>query len=181
MNNHISNNIISNWVFAYGSLMWRPNFKYSEMIPAVINGWQRDMCIISIHYRGTSSKPGLVSGLKPGGRCQGRAYKVSDKDLNDVVKYLDARELITNVYTPEYKEIVLKDNRIVKARVYISNVSHKHYVGNISENEKVNFLTQGIGSEGRSIEYLKNIIEQLSKLEIVDQGLIHLLQLCNKP
>ena len=31
MNNHISNNIISNWVFAYGSLMWRPNFKYSEM------------------------------------------------------------------------------------------------------------------------------------------------------
>ena len=94
---------------------------------------------------------------------------------------LDARELITNVYTPEYKEIVLKDNRIVKARVYISNVSHKHYVGNISENEKVNFLRQGIGSEGRSIEYLKNIIEQLSKLEIVDQGLIHLLQLCNKP
>ena len=176
-----SNNAISNWIFAYGSLMWRPNFQYSEMIPAIINGWQRDMCIISIHYRGTPNKPGLVSGLKPGGRCHGRAYKVSDEDLDSIIHYLDDRELITNVYTPEYKEITLQDNRIVKARVYISNVYHKHYVGNISDNEKTSYIKQGVGSEGRSIQYLKNIIDQLSKLEIVDKGLNNLLQLCKNP
>ena len=181
MNINISAHTVSNWVFAYGSLMWRPNFQYSEMIPAIINGWQRDMCIISVHYRGTLSKPGLVSGLESGGSCHGRAYRVSDEDLDSVIHYLDDRELITNVYTPEYKEITLQDNRIVKARVYISNIYHKHYAGNISDNEKISLIKQGIGSEGRSIQYLKNIIEQLSKLEIADSGLNKLLKLCEKP
>ena len=177
MDSQIKSNQDYNWVFAYGSLMWRPNFSFIEVIPAHIDGWHRDMCIISIHYRGTSDVPGLVSGLRPGGSCQGRAYRISDRDIEEVIKYLDERELITNVYLPEKKEIILADDRVVKARVYISNLSHEHYVGHLSLSEKVNYLMQVSGSEGRSIDYLSNIIDQLNKLKIEDEGLIEVMRL----
>jgi len=150
------------------------------MFSARIDGWHRDMCIISIHYRGTPAVPGLVSGLRPGGFCQGRAYRISDDEIEKVIEYLDKRELITNVYVPEYKDVILIDGRVVKARVYISNLSHKHYVGHLPLDDKVNYLIQGNGSEGRSIEYLSNIIEQLKRLEIVDKGLKEMLLLCEK-
>ena len=72
---------------------------------------------------------------------------------------------------PEEKDIILADDRVVRARVYISNLSHKHYVGHLSISDKVNYLMQGSGSEGRSIDYLSNIIDQLNKLKIEDEGL----------
>src|SRR5262249_27187696 len=57
------------WVFAYGSLMWRPGFDYLEARPALLRGYHRAFCITSIHYRGSVDCPGLVLGLDRGGSC----------------------------------------------------------------------------------------------------------------
>src|SRR3954466_4710161 len=54
-------------VFGYGSLMWRPDFPYIEIVPAALHGYHRAFCIRSTHYRGTREKPGLVLGLDRGG------------------------------------------------------------------------------------------------------------------
>src|SRR5262250_1346335 len=65
------------WVFAYGSLMWRPGFAFLERQPALLRGYHRAFCVYSHHYRGTAARPGLVLGLDRGGSCRGRAYRVA--------------------------------------------------------------------------------------------------------
>ncbi|MEQ8508570.1 MAG: gamma-glutamylcyclotransferase [Rhodospirillaceae bacterium] len=172
----LNNSNADYWVFGYGSLMWRPGFPFAEMAPARLNGWRRDMCIQSIHYRGTPDVPGLVSGLTPGGECLGRAYKISPDDVEQVVAYLDERELVTDVYLTQHLDVDLLDGRSVPARVYVADTNHDQFAGHWSVTEKIKYLLQGTGSEGRSIEYLSNIVEQLELLKIADPGLVDLLR-----
>ena len=54
------------WVFAYGSLMWRPGFDFIEKRAALLKGYHRAFCIASTHYRGSVEHPGLVLGLDRG-------------------------------------------------------------------------------------------------------------------
>jgi glutathione-specific gamma-glutamylcyclotransferase len=63
-------------IFAYGSLMWRPDFEYVNSSLGTITGCHRRLSIISHHYRGTPEKPGLVLGLDTGGSCVGVLYEV---------------------------------------------------------------------------------------------------------
>ena len=55
------------WIFAYGSLIWDPEFSYAESEPALLRGYHRSFCLYSYDYRGTPAQPGLVLGLDRGG------------------------------------------------------------------------------------------------------------------
>jgi len=169
-------NALDYWIYGYGSLMWRPGFHFVEMAPAELRGWRRDMCIQSIHYRGTPELPGLVGGLTPGGSCKGRAFRVLQEDVDEVIAYLDERELITDVYLPEHHEIVLDHGRTVSARVYVADVGHEHFAGYCSLEEKITYLRQGLGTEGSSIDYLAKVVSALGELGIRDDGLSDLLK-----
>jgi cation transport protein ChaC len=62
------------WIFAYASLIWRPDFEFSEQRPAKLHGWHRALKMWSRINRGTPAVPGLVFALLSGGscRCRGR-------------------------------------------------------------------------------------------------------------
>ena len=76
------------YVFAYGSLIWRPGFAYSAMHPALLRGFHRRFCIWSRRYRGTPEAPGLVLGLDRGGSCRGVAFQVPGEEAAAVLDYL---------------------------------------------------------------------------------------------
>ncbi len=163
------------WVFGYGSLMWRPNFAHADTEPALVHGYHRALCIYSTTYRGTHAKPGLVLGLDRGGSCRGMAFRVAAADIEAVMDYLYAREMINEVYRPTWLNARLPD-RTVKAYGFVANPGHPQYVGDLEDAEAVRLILQGCGKSGHCVDYVRNTIEHLKELGIRDHTLERLLR-----
>src|SRR3954468_16585493 len=76
------------WVFGYGSLMWSPEFPFSERRQAHLYGYHRSLCIYSHRLRGTPEKPGLVMGLCQGGSCWGVAFRIAARHVSSTLHEL---------------------------------------------------------------------------------------------
>ena len=63
------------WVFAYGSLIWKPEFESVEQQLATAFGWHRSFCLDMVRWRGSAAQPGLMMALERGGRCNGVIYR----------------------------------------------------------------------------------------------------------
>lgn len=159
------------WVFAYGSLMWSPGFATAERLTARVFGYHRDLCVASIHYRGTPDRRGIVLGLRRGGSCQGVALRVTAAQRQAVAAYLDSRELITRLYHPRFLTCRLADGRQVSAYGYVVDPAHDQYLGHLSRAEKLDLLTQGRGVRGTSLDYLRSTVDCLEQHGIADRHL----------
>lgn len=164
------------WVFAYGSLMWRPDFVPLENRPARLFGWRRALCILSTIYRGTDAAPGLVLGLDRGGSCLGRALKVAAAQWSEVRARLDARELPTGVYLPRFLPARLHEcGTPIQAYAYVADRRHWQYWRG-SPAEAVRLLRQGRGKAGTARDYLAQTVVQLSAMGIGAGDLHRLLE-----
>lgn len=66
------------WVFAYGSLIWKPAFESVERQRATAFGWHRSFCLDIARWRGSAAQPGLMMALERGGRCDGVIYRLPE-------------------------------------------------------------------------------------------------------
>lgn len=176
MNN--SNDI---WVFGYGSLMWLPGFEYVEDRLAKLEGYHRDLCILSYVFRGTPEVPGLVMGLNAGGACHGRAFRVSAPLVEGTLAYLHEREMINSVYTPSWVEIELCTGQRTKAYTFLAIPGHEQHVSALSIEETCKLIMQGHGEGGSSVEYLENTLLHLRELGIEDSKLEAIFQAVCEP
>lgn len=163
------------WVFAYGSLMWRPGFDFVDCRPAVLRGYHRAFCVYSVHYRGTEEKPGVVLGLDRGGSCRGRAYRISADAGNAVLDYLHEREMITGVYKPRWVKIAIPGRRVTAA-TYLVDHDHEQYTGKLGDRAAARLILQGHGSSGSNLDYLENTVRHLDELGIADCPMHRLLR-----
>jgi glutathione-specific gamma-glutamylcyclotransferase len=160
------------WVFAYGSLMWRPGFEYMQVLPAKLSGFHRRLCVLSHHYRGTVEKPGLVLGLDRGGSCAGVAYLVADENWPRVLSYVREREMITGVYREIVKSVFVKDvEKPVTALTYAVNRDHEQCAPQMSIEQIMVYVAQGHGLSGSCTDYVKNTLEHLRDLGVHDAKL----------
>ena len=121
------------WVFAYGSLMWRPGFEHVGHVTARLSGSRRALCVWSFVHRGTPAHPGLVLGLDRGGSCRGVAYRVAAENRDTVLAYLRERELVTDVYREVLRPVRLDtpDRPMVEAVTYVVDRAHRQYAGRL--------------------------------------------------
>ncbi|WP_280950384.1 MULTISPECIES: gamma-glutamylcyclotransferase [Rhodomicrobium] len=161
------------WVFGYGSLMWRPGFPYEERQHAIFPGGHRALCIYSHVHRGTKAVPGLVLGLDAGGRCEGIAYRVADRDIRATLAYLRRREQANNVYRAVNRSILLtaRDGEDVRALCYMVNRHHRQYAGDLPLEVQARLVRQGRGRSGINIDYVVNTVRHLRECGIFDRRL----------
>lgn len=164
------------WVFAYGSLMWRPGFPYVRSTPAVLRGYHRAFCIYSHHYRGTRERPGIVLGLDRGGACRGRAFRVAAADGQAVIRYLHDREMVGGVYVPRWLPVEIEGRR-QRALAYVADRRHESYAGKLDACDLVRLIRQGRGRSGSCRHYLEETVRHLDELGIRESELHRLLQL----
>jgi glutathione-specific gamma-glutamylcyclotransferase len=164
------------WVFAYASLMWRPDFDYVESAQTIIHGYHRALCMYSIEFRGTRERPGLVFGLDKGGSCRGIAFRIAETHADHVLAGLWAREMITQVYQPRWLDTHLPDGRRIRVLAFVADPSHEQYVGRLDDDATVALVLQGRGKMGHCLEYLRNTLDHLEEMEIHDHKLHRIVQ-----
>lgn len=163
-------------VFGYGSLMWRPDFPYIDIVPASLHGYHRAFCICSTHYRGTRERPGLVLGLDRGGMCHGRMFRVKPEHAQEVADRLHAREMVTGVYEPRWLKVRLEDGHIATALAYVADRRHPQYAGKLEVAEIARRIRAAIGRNGSNVEYLRNTVTHLEEMGIHECSLHRVLR-----
>ncbi|MBB5514309.1 cation transport protein ChaC [Rubricella aquisinus] len=161
------------WVFAYGSLLWKPGFEVAEARLGTLHGYHRSFCMTSIEYRGTPEKPGLVLALDAleGATCTGLAYRVEAAQAEETYAYLTARELVTAAYRETRQTIALAEGGTVEAIAYVMDTAHGQYAGALPLDAQAKIIADAIGPSGPNAEYLHNTVAALGKLGIRDPDL----------
>lgn len=166
------------WVFAYGSLMWRPGFDFAEKRLARVFGFHRSLCISSHHHRGTPERPGLALGLDRGGCCWGLALRATAATAEAALAYLWEREMIGQVYRP--LALTVYDpagSAFGSALAFVVRRSHPQYCGGLSDAEAAERLRICRGTSGGNLEYLAETVQGLERIGVPDRHLTRLLRL----
>jgi cation transport protein ChaC len=159
------------WVFAYGSLMWNPDFPFAEARPAFLCGYHRSFCLYSRDYRGTPEKPGLVLGLDRGGSCRGIAYRLPHGRVAEAFDRIWAREMTGRVY--EMRRVRLRTSEgLIAAQACVVRRESSDYAGRLSVEDMARLLATAVGGRGSGRDYLANTVRHLEQLGIRD-GLLH--------
>lgn len=158
------------WVFAYGSLMWKPGFDFVERAAARLPGYARRFCLDSITYRGTPDFPGLVLALDEDAQaaCDGVAYRVAAAKRREVHEYLRARELVTYSYLEAFLPIEIASGRQADALCYVMDRSHVQYRGGLSPHQQADVIARAHGPAGSNVEYLENTVSHLIEMGVSD-------------
>lgn len=164
------------WVFGYGSLMWRPGFDWVEKRPAILHGRRRAFCIYSVHHRGTPERPGLVLGLVRGGSVRGVAYRVAAERWRQVADYLREREQPTETYIEGRVRVRLDGGQRADCLTYLSDTGHPQWAGDLTEDDQARRIAGARGLSGPNVDYLRDLVAHLREAGVRDLGMERLLQ-----
>jgi cation transport protein ChaC len=161
------------WIFAYGSLIWNPIFRFVEQRVGTIHGWHRRFCLWVPRGRGTPDNPGLVLGLDKGGSCRGIVYRIAGTDVPSELLLVWRREMLVGSYIPRWVR-VFDGTQKLEAIAFVINRHHRAYAGDISLETTVNSIATATGELGSCAEYLMQTLNGLMSVGIQDKPLLRL-------
>jgi glutathione-specific gamma-glutamylcyclotransferase len=164
------------WVFAYGSLLWKPEVEHVEERIGTARGWHRSFRLRLRSWRGTREVPGLMMGLDRGGQCKGVAYRLAGHTVEVQLGKLFRREMPvrpldrppTNV--PRWITVETDQGRI-RAIAFVINRSGHAYAGGLTPEQTADILATACGHGGSCAEYLYNTVSHLEERGICDRNL----------
>jgi cation transport protein ChaC len=159
-------------LFAYGSLIWKPEIEHRAERPGVARGWHRAFCLRMHRFRGTPDVPGLMMALDRGGQCRGMLYELPPEDPARLLDRLFRREFtvkpINNM--PRWLVVETSDGPM-QSLGFVMNRASPYYVGRLPLPEVARTLARACGHWGSGAEYVLNTVTQLEARGIRDSGL----------
>lgn len=168
------------WLFAYGSLIWRPECSAVERQRGRVHGYHRGLYLWSHEHRGTPELPGLVFGLDRGGSCSGFAYRLPDECLQESLLALWQREMPYPSYRPHWLNCRLEDGTRVQALGFVLERHLPSYAGNLPDNIITQVLASAIGRSGTTRDYVEQTANCLRSHAMPDLNLEAKLKRCGK-
>ena len=166
------------WLFAYGSLIWKPELEHVEARKGTARGWRRSFCFRITRHRATKEQPGLMMTLDRGGQCQGVLYRLPEEDLGAQLGKLFRREFTVKPQNSIPRWITVEtDQGIVSALAFVMNRDAPTYVGRLPPEEIADILAKACGHWGSGADYLRNTVSHLEEHGIRDRNLWHLQRL----
>ena len=162
------------WVFAYASLIWRPDFAVAEQRVARVHGWHRALKMWSRVNRGTVECPGLVFALLSGGSCHGAVLKAERRFGELVMRRLWDREMVTGVYDPKWLRCDTPQGPI-KALAFTLSRRSPNFTGDLSADRYREIFSTSRGRYGSTLEYADLTLRSLQQHGIHDPALKRLL------
>jgi cation transport protein ChaC len=167
------------WIFAYGSLIWKPEFPVLETRPAVAHGWHRTFSMKIDSYRGTPEQPGYMMCLDHGGRCEGEVQRMDEADIAEHIRRLLIREVGSHEAMDSIRWIDVETAE--GPLTALTSYAHPHRLDFFEKNPSVNqiatALARACGHWGSGAEYLYNTVSHLEDRGIHDQSLWQLQEL----
>lgn len=161
------------WLFAYGSLIWRPETAHEERRLAVARGWHRRFCLgWDYRHRGSREKPGLMLALDRGGQCRGAIYRLPEADIANELLRLVRREvsMVPSAFPWRWIDVQTADGP-VRAMTFAMNRRSGRYIADLSDDELAEVLATACGFRGSMAEYLRATVVALESLGIHDRNL----------
>jgi cation transport regulator ChaC len=160
------------WVFGYGSLIWRPTFRFEERRPGWVDGWARRFWQGSTDHRGVPGAPGRVVTLvaAPGSRCAGVAYRLPDAERESILAHLDHRE--KGGYARHVVDVHVAGDpppRTLHALVFIATEANPEYLGPATVPEIAEQIRRSHGPSGPNAEYALRLAEALRAMQAHDE------------
>jgi len=161
---------MTKYIFAYGSLMWKPGFEYTARHDhATLQGFHREFNVKSVERWGSKEKPGATLGLEKGGECIGIIYEVQEEHFTKVMEYLRDREGAGFDFPEVEINITIKGEPItLQAVTAMYKSTHEGYLGHLDIKERATLIRHASGSAGTSSEYVASTRERLIELKIDD-------------
>ncbi len=155
------------WIFGYGSLVWRPAFRFLERRPALVHGWSRRFWQGSTDHRGVPGAPGRVVTLLPlaEASCWGMAYRVAVAEAEALFERLDGRE--QGGYDRCEVELRLGDpnsksaDEVANGTMYVAPPSNRNFLGEAPLEEIAAQVLRSRGPSGENVEYVLRLAESL--------------------
>ena len=165
------------WLFAYGSLLWKPGFEFVDRRIARVPGFHRRFCLWQWRYRGNCSNPNLMMALEPGGSSRGIVYRIGAPDVAEKVRETWHREMLGDGYRPRWVTALTSRGR-VRAVTFVANRSNRErYAGRLPDEEVARYIAGACGEKGSGAEYVLDTVIALERLGIRDSMLWRLQRL----
>lgn len=155
------------WLFAYGSLLWNPDFPFVEKRSGSLRGYHRRFCLWQWRYRGTRACPNLMLALDRGGCCKGVLYRVAAPDVRTKLAGVWRREMLGNAYCPRWLRAETAEGP-VESIAFVINRDGERYAGRLTEAKVADFMAAACGHRGSGAEYLLETVMALEAAGLRD-------------
>jgi cation transport regulator ChaC len=166
------------WIFGYGSLVWRPAFEHLERRAGFVEGFARRFWQGSTDHRGVPEAPGRVATLvrEQGAVCWGMAYRVAAASLAEVLRGLDHRESggFDRVDLPVHFG---RAEAAVPAISYVALPGNPNYLGPATLGDIAAQVRLSTGPSGSNVEYVVRLADALCEMRAEDDHVFALADL----